>query len=112
MCACAYMRIKRIMRIKEVDYMPMFSGENCAKKFAVFIALLIVPFAAILALSAFLGFIASILTLGLLSIALRIIVDIYGDRMLTHAEVYMNTNQMEEFGKKLLDPSNFKKSIN
>lgn len=92
--------------------MPMFNGDNCKEKFARFAALLIVLFAVVLFLSAFLGLVASILVLGLLSIALRIIVDNYGDKMLTHDEVYMNSSQIEEFGKKKLDTSRFNKFTN
>ncbi len=87
--------------------MPMFDGDNCWKKFVQFSVLLTVSFAIILSLSAFIGLIASILVLGLLSIALRIIVDNYGDRMLTDPDVYMSPSQMEEFGKKELDSSKF-----
>lgn len=87
--------------------MTMFDGDNCPRKFVRFSMLLIISFAVVLTLSAFFGFIASLLVLGLLSVVLRFVVDIYGDKQLTRDKVYMSPSQIEEFEKKKLDPSKF-----
>jgi hypothetical protein len=88
--------------------MPMFNGDNCKKKFALFAALLIGSFSVILYFVVQIGIPDAILAIALLSVILRIIVDNYGDRMLTDSKVYMSRSDIEEFGKKKLDTSIFK----
>jgi membrane protein implicated in regulation of membrane protease activity len=88
--------------------MPVFSGNNCLNKFIIFSGLLIGLFSVILYFMTQIGVAAAILSIAILSVVLRIIVDKYGDKMLTDSKVYMSRTDIEEFGKKKLDPSIFK----
>lgn len=85
--------------------MTMFDKPNSFKKFIIFFLLLAIPGSMIIYFTALItkSTIACILVLGLLSIPLRIIVDEYGDKMLTDPECYMNEFEIEEFGKKKVD---------
>lgn len=70
------------------------------KKFIIFSGLLIALFSVILYPISLIGIPYAILAIAILSVALRIIVDKYGDGMLTDSKVYMSRDDIQEFGKK------------
>lgn len=88
----------------------MFDGINCWKKFIIFSALLTIILSVIIYFIAEIGIPLAILSIALLSILLKILVDNFGDIMLTDTKFYMSSSDIKEFEKKEVDPSLFTNS--
>ncbi len=90
--------------------MPMFDGVNCMRKFIIYSILLIVPLSVVVYFIANIGIPFAIVSIALLSVLVKILVDKFGDRMFTDPKFYMNSSDIKKFGKEKVDRSLFTNS--
>jgi len=91
--------------------MPAFNGGNCQYKFVIFSVIMLIISAFIFYFVAQLGIQAIILVVVILSVIMRYVVDVLGDKMLTEKESYMSKSDIKEYGKTEIDSSVFKSKL-
>lgn len=90
--------------------MPMFDGVNCWRKTVIYSALLIVPLSVVIYFIANIGVPFAIISIALLLVLVKILVDKFGDQMFTDPKYYMSSSDIKIFGKEKVDRSLFTNS--